>query len=177
MLKFIKEKELFVFDGFVGADLENRMPIRVITDKAWQNLFATQLFVRPTLTEMLNHVPRFTLLSVNDFGAMTESEGTRSETFIIISFKKRLVLIGSTSYAGEIKKAFFSVMNYFLPRHGVPLMSAQTEMQLCFLGFLARGRQHFQPILKGDSLATMSTVGQIVVYSTLREDVMQSVSI
>jgi phosphoenolpyruvate carboxykinase (ATP) len=119
MLTFVKEKELFVFDGFVGADLENRMPIRVITDKAWQNLFATQLFVRPTHTEMLNHVPQFTLLSVNDFGALTESEGTRSETFIIISFKKRLVLIGSTSYAGEIKKAFFSVMNYLLPRRGV----------------------------------------------------------
>src|SRR5690348_8420874 len=119
MLTVVKEKELFVFDGFIGAEIQNRMPIRVITDKAWQNLFATQLFIRPTHAELLNHVPQFTLLSVNDFGALAESEGTRSETFIIISFKKRLVLIGSTSYAGEIKKAFFSVMNYLLPKKGV----------------------------------------------------------
>ncbi len=119
MLTVVREKELFVFDGFIGAEIQNRMPIRVITDKAWQNLFATQLFIRPTHAELLNHVPQFTLLSVNDFGALAESEGTRSETFIIISFKKRLVLIGSTSYAGEIKKAFFSVMNYLLPKKGV----------------------------------------------------------
>ncbi len=125
MLTFVREKEVFVFDGFIGAELQNRMPIRVITDRAWQNLFATQLFIRPTHFEILSHVPHFTLLSVNDFGALPESEGTRSETFIIINFKKRLILIGSTSYAGEIKKAFFSVMNYLLPgRHVFPMHCA-----------------------------------------------------
>jgi phosphoenolpyruvate carboxykinase (ATP) len=119
MRTFVEGKEFFVFDGFVGADRNNRLPIRVITDKAWQILFATQIFIRPTDIELVNHDPKFTLISVNDFGAVCDLEGTRSETFIIINFKKNLVLIGSTSYAGEIKKAMFSVMNYLLPRKGV----------------------------------------------------------
>lgn len=119
MRTYVEGKDFFVFDGFVGADRDNRLPIRVITDKAWQILFATQIFIRPTDIELVNHDPKFTLISVNDFGAVCDLEGTRSETFIIINFKKNLVLIGSTSYAGEIKKAMFSVMNYLLPRKGV----------------------------------------------------------
>jgi phosphoenolpyruvate carboxykinase (ATP) len=119
MKKYVEGKAFFIFDGFVGADPEIKLPIRVITDKAWHGLFATQIFIRPTLTELKNHKPEFTLLSVNDFGAMPELEGTRTETFIIINFKKKIVLIGATSYAGEIKKAMFSVMNYILPSRGV----------------------------------------------------------
>src|SRR3989442_7259564 len=119
MRTFVEGKEFFIFDGFGGADHEYRLPIRVITDKAWQNLFASQIFIRPTDIELVNHEPKFTLLSVNDFGAVFDLEGTRSETFIIINFKKNLVLIGSTSYAGEIKKAMFSVMNYLMPLKGV----------------------------------------------------------
>lgn len=119
MKKYVEGKAFFIFDGFVGADPEIKLPIRVITDKAWHGLFATQIFIRPTLAELKNHKPEFTLLSVNDFGAMPELEGTRTETFIIINFKKKIVLIGATSYAGEIKKAMFSVMNYILPSRGV----------------------------------------------------------
>jgi phosphoenolpyruvate carboxykinase (ATP) len=91
----------------------------VITDKAWHSLFANQIFIRPTQKELKNHEPEFTLLSVNDFGAIPESEGTRTETFIILNFKKRIILIGSTSYAGEIKKAIFSALNYLLPQKDV----------------------------------------------------------
>jgi len=94
MKAFVEGKEFFIFDGFVGADHEHRLPIRVITDKAWQNLFATQIFIRPTDTELANHDPKFTLLSVNEFGAEYDLEGTGSDTFIIINFKKNLVLIG-----------------------------------------------------------------------------------
>ena len=119
MKKYVEGKAFFIFDGFVGADPEIKLPIRVITDKAWHGLFATQIFIRPTLAELKNHKPEFTLLSVNDFGATPELEGTRTETFIIINFKKKIVLIGATSYAGEIKKAMFSVMNYILPSRGV----------------------------------------------------------
>jgi phosphoenolpyruvate carboxykinase (ATP) len=119
MKKIIEGKEFFVFDGFVGADNNIRLPIRVITDKAWHTLFATQIFIRPTLRELESHEPEFTLLSVNDFRAIPKLEGTRTETFIIINFKKRIVLLGSTSYAGEIKKAMFSVMNYILPTKGI----------------------------------------------------------
>jgi phosphoenolpyruvate carboxykinase (ATP) len=119
MKKYVEGKAFFVFDGFVGADPKIKLPIRVITDKAWHSLFATQIFIRPTVAELKNHKPEFTLLSVNDFGAIPELEGTRTDTFIIINFKKKIVLIGATSYAGEIKKAMFSVMNYILPSKGV----------------------------------------------------------
>src|ERR671933_635413 len=119
MKKYVEGKEFFVFDGYVGADPQLRLPIRAITDNAWHNLFATQIFIRPKMVELKNHKPEFTLLSVNDFGAMAEIEGTRTDTFIIISFEKKMILIGSTSYAGEIKKAMFSVMNYILPTRGI----------------------------------------------------------
>ncbi len=119
MKTFVGSREFFVYDDFVGADHEYRLPIRVITDKAWQSLFATQLFIRPTDTELSDHDPKFTLLSINDLGGLPEWDGIRSETFIIINFERKLVLVGSTSYAGEIKKAMFSVMNYLLPRRGV----------------------------------------------------------
>ena len=119
MKKHIEDKEFFIFDGFVGADPDHRLPIRVINNRAWHNLFARQLFIRPTGEELENYKPEFTLISCDDFAAIPEEEGTRTETFIIINFKKKLVLIGSTSYAGEIKKAMFSIMNFLLPRKGV----------------------------------------------------------
>lgn len=119
MKKNVQGKEFYIFDGFVGACLDTRLAIRVITDKAWHSLFANQIFIRPTQKELKNHEPEYTLLSVNDFGAIPESEGTRTETFIILNFKKRIILIGSTSYAGEIKKAIFSALNYLLPQKDV----------------------------------------------------------
>lgn len=119
MKKNVHGKEFYIFDGFVGACLDTRLAIRVITDKAWHSLFANQIFIRPTQKELRNHEPEFTLLSVNDFGAIPESEGTRTETFIILNFKKGIILIGSTSYAGEIKKAVFSALNYLLPQKDV----------------------------------------------------------
>ena len=119
MKKHVQDKEFFIFDGFVGADPENRLPIRIVNNRAWHNLFARQLFIRPTPEELEIHVPEFTLLSCDDFAATPEEMGTRTETFIIINFKKKMVLIGSTSYAGEIKKAMFSIMNFILPKKGV----------------------------------------------------------
>src|ERR671933_368235 len=117
--RHVEDKDLFVFDGFVGAAPKTRLPIRVITDKAWHSLFATQIFIRPTVEELENHKPEFNLLSLNNFAAIPGQEGTRTGTFIIINFTKKLILIGSTSYAGEIKKAIFSVMNYLLPTKGI----------------------------------------------------------
>lgn len=119
MKKHIEDKELFVFDGYVGADSENRLPIRVINNRAWHNLFARQIFIRPTPEDLKNFQPGFTLISCDDFAAIPASEGTRTETFILVSFARKLVLIGSTSYAGEIKKAMFSIMNFLLPRKGI----------------------------------------------------------
>lgn len=119
MKKFVEGKELFVFDGFVGADTENRLSIRVINDHSWQSLFARQLFVRPTAADLENHEPEFTVMCVNDFEAIPEIDGTNSNVFILINLTKKLVLIGATSYAGEMKKSMFSVMNYLLPKRGV----------------------------------------------------------
>ena len=110
---------LYVFDGYVGADPLSRLSIRVITDKAWHSLFSNQIFIKPAKEELVNFIPEFTLLSINDFAANPEIDGTKSETFIITSFKKKLVLMGSTSYAGEIKKSMFSIMNFILPQKGV----------------------------------------------------------
>jgi phosphoenolpyruvate carboxykinase (ATP) len=119
MKSHVEDREFFIFDGFVGADPESRVPIRVINNRAWHSLFARQLFIRPTQEELENFRPEFTLLSCDDFAAIPEEVGTRTETFIIINFKKKLVLIGSTSYAGEIKKAMFSIMNFILPMKGI----------------------------------------------------------
>jgi phosphoenolpyruvate carboxykinase (ATP) len=119
MKTHIEGKEIFIFDGFVGADPRNRMSIRIVNDLAWQNLFSHQLFIRPTSTELESFRPEFTLIDIPDFRANPKTEGTRTDTFIILNLNHRIVLIGNTSYAGEIKKAIFSAMNYYLPDQGV----------------------------------------------------------
>jgi len=111
MKKHLEGKEIFVFDGFIGADPNNRLPIRIINDHVWQNLFTRQMFIRPSKAELESHKPEFTLISANDFKGIPEIDGTRSDAFILINFSRKIVLIGATSYAGEIKKAMFSVMN------------------------------------------------------------------
>ena len=111
--------ELFAFDGFVGADPSSRLPIRVIGDRAWQSLFARQMFIRPTAGELASHDPEFTVLCLNDFDADPASDGTRSNVLIAIDLTRKTVLIGGTHYAGEIKKSMFTVMNYVLPARGI----------------------------------------------------------
>jgi phosphoenolpyruvate carboxykinase (ATP) len=113
------EEKLYTFDGFVGAEIPSRLSIRVVTDRAWHSLFANQIFINASQEELSQFKPEFTLLSINDFSSIPELEGTKSETFIIISFKRNLILMGSTSYAGEIKKSMFSVMNFLLPKKGI----------------------------------------------------------
>lgn len=119
MRKHLEDKEIFIFDGFIGADLEHRLAVRIITDHAWQSLFVRQLFIRPSATELESHRPEYTLIALNDFKAIPEIDGTRTDAFIILDYKKKVVLIGATPYAGEIKKALFSVMNYILPPKGI----------------------------------------------------------
>ncbi|MDW0176503.1 MAG: phosphoenolpyruvate carboxykinase (ATP) [Nitrososphaeraceae archaeon] len=128
MKQHVSGKDFFIFDGFVGADPESRLPIRVFTDNAWYNIFASQIFIRPKPEELDNHKPEFTLFFVNDFASLPEIDGTKSGTFIIINFSKKMVLIGYTSYAGEIKKAMFSVMNFLLPRRGIFPMHCSANM-------------------------------------------------
>jgi len=118
--EYLKEKdEIFVFKGFAGADQSSRLPIQVVNEYAWHNLFAHQLFIRPTEEELTNHDSQFTILSAPNFKANPAVDGTKSETFIIISFERRTVLIGGTEYAGEMKKSIFSIMNYLLPESDI----------------------------------------------------------
>jgi phosphoenolpyruvate carboxykinase (ATP) len=116
ILHYLKQKdELFVFKGFAGADKKNQLPIQVINEYAWHNLFVHQLFIRPSEEELAEHQPEFTVICAPNFKADPEVDGTNSETFIIISFEHRTVLIGGTEYAGEMKKSIFSIMNFLLP--------------------------------------------------------------
>lgn len=119
MKAFVDNKELFVFDGFVGADPGTRLPIRVINDHVWQNLFARNLFIRPTDTELENHEPEFTIMCINDFTSVPEIDGTRTDVFILIDLTRKIVLIGGTQYAGEMKKSMFGVMNFLLPDRNI----------------------------------------------------------
>ncbi|SEM40490.1 phosphoenolpyruvate carboxykinase (ATP) [Mesobacillus persicus] len=120
VLQYLKEKdEVYVFKGFAGADKKQQLPIQVINEFAWHNLFVHQLFIRPNEEELANHEADFTVISAPGFKADPEVDGTKSETFIIISFEQRVILIGGTEYAGEMKKSIFSVMNYLLPENGI----------------------------------------------------------
>jgi phosphoenolpyruvate carboxykinase (ATP) len=115
----LRGKELFVQDLYAGADPSYRLPIRVINEYAWHNLFVRALFVRPTNEELKTHRPEFTIVSAPEFQANPQRDGTRSEAFIIVSFTRKIVLIGGTKYAGEMKKSIFGVLNFLLPQNNV----------------------------------------------------------
>ncbi|MDF2422247.1 MAG: phosphoenolpyruvate carboxykinase (ATP) [Nitrosopumilus sp.] len=119
MKNFVENKELFVFDGFVGADPETCLPVRVINDHVWQSMFSSNLFIRPTNDELEKHEPEFTILCINDFVADPKIDGTRTDVFILIDLTRKIVLIGGTEYAGEMKKSMFGVMNFLLPERGI----------------------------------------------------------
>ncbi len=127
---YLEGQEVFVQDCIAGADPQYEMPIRIITQTAWHSLFARNLFLRPVDFGRNIEVdePRFTVLHAPNYHARPSIDGTRSEAFILIHFGKRMVLIGGTSYAGEIKKAIFTVMNYLLPQQGVMSMHASANM-------------------------------------------------
>ena len=116
---YLQNRDLFVFDGFCGADHTYRLPIRVVTEKAWQNMFAHQLFIRPTEEELAEHLAGFTIISAPGFEAIPELDRTNSEAFVMVHFGKKVVMIGGTHYAGEIKKSVFSIMNFLLTDRGV----------------------------------------------------------
>lgn len=116
---YLSDKDLFVFDGYVGAMEEYRLPIRVINEFASEALFSNQLFRRPDKKMLENHEAEFTVIAAPGFKAKGAEDGINSEAFIIVNFDKKIVLIGGTQYAGEIKKSIFSIMNFLLPLRGV----------------------------------------------------------
>ncbi|MCF8468438.1 MAG: phosphoenolpyruvate carboxykinase [Sneathiella sp.] len=119
MQDYLAGKEVFVQDCFAGADTGHRLPVRIITECAWHNLFARNMFLQPAPAELDNFKPEFTILQVPSFEADPAVDGTRSEVFVLANFAEKLVIIGGTSYAGEIKKSVFSILNYLLPEKGI----------------------------------------------------------
>ncbi len=116
---YFRYRNVYVQDCYGGADPQYRLPVRIITEQAWHSLFAHTMFIRPKPEELDTFVPEFTVIQAPLFHASPEVDHTLSSTFILINFARKLVLIGGTEYAGEIKKSVFSVLNYLLPHRGV----------------------------------------------------------
>jgi len=126
---FLQGKQLFVQDCYVGADPHYRMPIRVITDQAWQSLFARTMFIPlNTIDEYKKHVPAFTLIASPSFKVDPRIEGTRSETAIAINYAQRLAIVVGSSYGGEIKKSIFTIMNFLLPLQNIMAMHCSANV-------------------------------------------------
>jgi phosphoenolpyruvate carboxykinase (ATP) len=119
VVEYLKPRDLFVEDLYCGADPVYRLPIRVVAEQAWQAAFAHQLFVRPEAAALATHVPEFTVIAAPGFEAVPERDGTASTAFILADFTRRIILIGGTRYAGEIKKSIFGVMNFIVPQRDV----------------------------------------------------------
>ena len=124
----LRGREVWVQDAFGGTDPRHRLPIRVVCERAYHALFARQLFVRASTEELARHRPEFTIVAVPDFQAVPARDGTRSEVFILLNFARKLVLIGGTLYAGEIKKSVFSILNTLLPLQGVLSMHCSANV-------------------------------------------------
>jgi phosphoenolpyruvate carboxykinase (ATP) len=116
---YLQGRNLFVKDAWACADQSHRLSVRVITEKAWHALFAHCLFLRPAPCEPIGSPPGLTIIHACGLLADPKTDGTRSEVFVVLNLERRLVLIGGTHYAGEIKKSVFSVLNYLLPGKGV----------------------------------------------------------
>jgi phosphoenolpyruvate carboxykinase (ATP) len=117
--KHLSDRDLFLFDGFVGADPATRIGVRVIAEKAWHALFARTLFRRPTAEELSRHQADYTVIGACEGLADPEKDGVSSEVFVGIDFSRKIILILGSHYAGEIKKALFTVMNFLLPQRGI----------------------------------------------------------
>ena len=128
MLAYVQGKDIFVQDCYIGADPTYRLPIRVITETAWHSLFSRNMFIQPKAEELPQYAPEFTIIHVPGFHAIPELDGTRSEVFVAINFAERIVLIGGTQYAGEIKKSAFTIFNYLLPQKHVLSMHCSANM-------------------------------------------------
>ncbi|MBB1249460.1 phosphoenolpyruvate carboxykinase [Rhizobium sp. G21] len=128
MLAFAAGKSLYVQDLIGGADAENALPTRVVTQLAWHSLFIRNLLIRPERAALEGFLPKLTIIDLPDFKADPARHGCRSETVIACDLTNGLVLIGGTSYAGEMKKSVFTVLNYLLPEKGVMPMHCSANM-------------------------------------------------
>ena len=128
MAALADKEELFVADLFGGSQPEYRVNVRVINELAWHNQFIRTLLVRPTEAELEGFVPEYTIVDLPSFKADPDRHGTRSETVIAVNLEEKLILIGGTKYAGEMKKSVFGILNYLLPPKGVMPMHCSANI-------------------------------------------------
>ena len=128
MSGYLQAADLYVQDCYAGADPEHRLPVRIITEYAWHSLFARSLFIPAKPDAAADFVPGFTVIDTPKFHANPDIDKTNSEAFVIVNFERKLVIIGGTSYAGEIKKSIFTVMNYLLPLKNVLSMHCSANI-------------------------------------------------
>ncbi|HEU4990590.1 MAG TPA: phosphoenolpyruvate carboxykinase (ATP) [Gemmatimonadaceae bacterium] len=120
--------ELFVQDLYCGADPAHRLAVRYVSPNAWHMAFVRNMFIRPDLAHLASFAPNFTVLHAPEFEADPARHGTRTGTFIVLNLERRMILIGGTRYAGELKKAMFTVMNYYMPKTGVLSMHCSANI-------------------------------------------------
>jgi len=128
MMQHAEGRELFAKDLFGGADLTHRISVRVVTEYAWHSLFVHQLLIRPTAQELQGFDPEFTIIDLPGFEADPARHGCVSKTVIAVNFARKMILIGGTSYAGEMKKSVFTIMNYLLPAKRVMSMHCSANV-------------------------------------------------
>ncbi|GBF06549.1 phosphoenolpyruvate carboxykinase [Deinococcus aerius] len=128
MTAYAGGRELFVQDVFAGTDPRYRIGVRVVTEMAYHSLFVRNMFVRPTPQEREDFRPDWTVLNVPSFRADPATDGVRSETFILVNFTRRMIIVGGTQYAGENKKGIFGVLNFLLPEQGVMPMHCSANV-------------------------------------------------
>ena len=120
--------DLFVQDLYCGADPKYRLSVRYVSPSAWHMSFVRNMFIRPDIADLASFDPNFTVLHAPEFEAEPARHGTRTSTFIVLNLAKRMILIGGTRYAGELKKSMFTVMNYFMPKDGVLSMHCSANL-------------------------------------------------
>src|SRR5438067_2602469 len=123
-----EREEMFVQDLYCGADPKYRLSVRYVSPSAWHMAFVRNMFIRPDVADLARFDPNFTVLHAPDFEANPAKHGTRTGTFIVLNLAKRMILIGGTRYAGELKKAMFTVMNYYMPKQGVLSMHCSANI-------------------------------------------------
>lgn len=129
MLEHLQARDVFVQDVYAGADEKYRLNVRFVTEQAWHSMFVRNMFILPEAEEEYkNFIPGFTILCAPSFKADPALDNTRSETFIILNFEKKLAIIGNTLYAGEMKKSIFTLLNYLLPLKGVVSMHCSANV-------------------------------------------------
>jgi phosphoenolpyruvate carboxykinase (ATP) len=123
-----EQDELFVQDLYCGADRKYRLAVRYVSPSAWHMAFVRNMFIRPELAELESFAPNFTVLHAPEYQSDPARHGTRTGTFVVLDLARRMILIGGTRYAGELKKSMFTVMNYYLPKQGVLSMHCSANV-------------------------------------------------